>query len=158
MGMDLIFAVRGLLSFVAFTEFTSTIRCFWPLGDDSYIQEQLFSGIKLASEAERTLSHTYGLFSGLVGLVIIHTAIFAHYRPLITLALSAELLKISFLVLEILVFGSIKAGQHLVFPVVTGVVTIISCIGLLFLTSDGTLDDHENLDLVKRARKLRKNR
>ena len=155
MGMDLIFAIRGLLSFVAFTEFTCAIRCLWPLGEDSYIQEQLFSGIKLA-EAERTLCHTYGLFSALVGLVIVHAAIFAHHRPLVTLALSAESLKVTFLILEAFVFGSVARGHQLIFPVVTGLVTVLASCGLLFLTSEGLSIDDENRELVKRARKVRK--
>ena len=159
--MDLIFAIRGLLSFVAFTEFTNAIRCFWPLCEDrehSYVHAHLFSGIHLAVEAERTLCHAYGLFSGLVGLVIIHAAIFAHYRPLVSLALCAESLKVFFLLIEAFIFGSVTIGQHLIFPVITGFVTIFSTIGLLVLTSDGLSSDDENLELVRKARKLRKNR
>jgi len=154
--MDLIFAIRGLLSFVSFTEFTNAIRCFWPLveADRGY----LWDIPELSVEAERTLCHAYGLFSGLVGLIIIHAAIFAHYRPLVSLALCAESLKLIFLLLEAFIFGSVSTGQHLIFPVVTGFVTIFTAIGLLVLTTDGLLGDDENLELVKRARKLRKNR
>ena len=161
--MDLIFAIRGLLSFVAFTEFTNAIRCFWPLAEadreQSFIHAQLFSGIpELSVEAERTLCHAYGLFSGLVGLIIIHAAIFAHYRPLVSLALCAESLKLFFLLLEAFIFGSVSTGLHLIFPVVTGFVTVFSAIGLLVLTSDGLSSDDENLELVRRSKKLRKNR
>jgi len=97
-------------------------------------------------------------FSGLVGLVIIHSAIFAHYRPLVSLALCAESLKVLFLLIEAFIFGSVSTGQHLIFPVVTGFVTIISTIVLLVLTTEGLLSDDENSELVKKARKLRKNR
>ena len=79
--MDPVFAIRGLLSFVAFSEWTTALRCLWPLAEEqSYVNARLFGNIKLEAEAERTLCHTYGLFSALVGLIIIHAAVYAHYR------------------------------------------------------------------------------
>ena len=79
--MDVLFAIRGLLSFIAFSEFTTALRCLVPVTEeDSYVNARLFGNIKLEAEAERTLCHTFGLFSALVGLIIIHAAVFAHYR------------------------------------------------------------------------------
>jgi hypothetical protein len=46
----------------------------FPLGD--FLQDLDYS-------VERTLSHLYGLYCFINGLIIIHTAVFAHYRPLV---------------------------------------------------------------------------
>lgn len=53
--MDPIFAIRGLLSFVSFTEFTNALRMFAP-----HTEEKLFFSLKLEVDAERTLCHAYG--------------------------------------------------------------------------------------------------
>ena len=69
--MDILFAARGLLSFIAFTEFTASLRCLLPYevyegGENqdpkSFIQARLFNKVHLNFEAERVLCHTYGLF------------------------------------------------------------------------------------------------
>ena len=79
--MDVLFAIRGVLSFIAFSEFTTALRCLVPVAEEhSYVNARLFGNIKLEADAERTLCHTFGLFSALIGLIIIHAAVFAHYR------------------------------------------------------------------------------
>ena len=86
------------------------------------------------------------------------------FRPLLSLALNALVLKLLFIVIEAFVFGSIPTGQHLIFPLVTGVVSIIVTIALLVLTSsngNSSVDDSEDSpDLSHRAkqRKQRKNK
>lgn len=94
----------------------------------------------------------------MVGLVIIQAAFFAHYRPLVALALCAESFKVIFLVSEAFIFGSIPTGHQLIFPVVTGIVTILSTALLLFLTADRLSDEDENEELARAKRKLRKNK
>ena len=165
-GMDVVFAIRGLLSFVAFTEFTNAVRCFFPFYDlktESHVYATLFSGnLSLNQETQRTLSHTYGLFSTLIGLIIIHTAIFAHYRPLSSLACCSQVLKLFFLITEAFIFGSVATGgQHLIFPLVTASVSIAATILLLWLTSsslDGCKDSEENGEILKKSRRLKKNK
>ncbi len=49
--MDFLFAIRGLLSFVAFTEFTTAARCLLPYTvaeetQQSYVQARLFSEVQ----------------------------------------------------------------------------------------------------------------
>ena len=83
--MDLLFAARGLLSFIAFTEFTASLRCLLPytVADEvaqTYIQARLFSKIELTIDAERVLCHTYGLFCALAGVIVLYAAIYAHYK------------------------------------------------------------------------------
>jgi hypothetical protein len=161
MAVDLLFAIRGLLSFVAFTEFTTALRCLMPYtvaeeSDQSYVQARLFSEVKLGLEAERTLCHTYGLLSALVGLVVVHAAVFSHYYPLVTLAVCALSLKVLFILAETFIFGSIAAGQHLIFPLVAGLVSIVVSIALLFVTGDCSFYSDENAELVKRVRRMPK--
>ena len=79
--MDPLFAIRGILGFFSFQSGIEALRCLWPLTEEqSYVNARLFGNIKLEADAERTLCHTYGLFSALVCLIIIHAAVYAHYR------------------------------------------------------------------------------
>ena len=81
-------------------------------------------------------------------------------RPLVSLALSAISLKLLFLISEAFIFGSVPTGQHLIFPVVTGVVSACVTIALLFLTtndSPSSAEEKEDLDYLKK-RKQRKNK
>lgn len=79
-----------------------------------------------------------------------------------SLALSAISLKLLFLISEAFVFGSVPTGQHLIFPVVTGVVSALVTIALLFITANGSpfsADEKEDLDFLKKQRKQqRKNK
>ena len=162
--MDLLFASRGLLSFIAFTEFTASLRCLLPYTvaeeqEQTYIQARLFSGIKLNIEAERVLCHTYGLFCALAGVIILYAAIYAHYKPLAHLASVAFGLKLLFLLAETFIFASIGVGQHLIFPIVTGLVGLIVTLSLPLIAGGFSIfgeDDDENNELVKQARRLRK--
>ena len=126
---------------------------FWPHTEE---KNAIFTGIRFEPEAERTVCHAYGLLSALVGLVIIHAACFTHYRPLLYLAFSAESFKVLFLLSETFIFGSIASDQRLIFPVVTGLVTLLSTLVLLYLTAEDLSDIDENTDLMRKSRKLKK--
>lgn len=160
--MDVLFAIRGLLSFVAFTESTTALRCLLPYSVSEEQAQCLFTEPHRDLAVERTLRHTYGLFSALVGIVIIHAAIFAHYRPIVNIALIVVSVKVLFLLAETFVFGSIASGQHLIFPLVTGFVTIAATLLLPFVTGDAVFsggeknDCDESSELAKQARRLRK--
>ena len=109
MALDVLFAIRGLLAFISFTEFTTSGRCFLPVilpeENGTYVQTKIFSQVDLScrdgqqqqqqqhqqtfqassgeqefSEAERIVSHTFGLYCLLNGLVVLHLAIYIHYR------------------------------------------------------------------------------
>ena len=90
----------------------------------------------------------------ILGMTLLFSLLF--FRPLLSLALSALVLKVLFIAIEAFVFGSIPTGQHLIFPLVTGVVSIIVTIALLVLTSNGssTADDHEDRpELIKKTKR-----
>ena len=107
--MDALFAARGLLSFIAFTEFTASLRCLLPYTvaeeqNQTYIQARLFSAIKLNLEAElveRVLCHTYGIFCALVGTIVLYAAIYAHYKPIANLASLGLGLKLLFILAQV---------------------------------------------------------
>ncbi len=99
--MDLLFSLRGILAFVAFTELTTSARCF--LEADSYVSEKLLT-LPEADDDQTpqqqwkvVLSHSYGAWSLLNALVLLHLAIFTHYLPLASLAAAANATKIAFL-------------------------------------------------------------
>ena len=171
--MDLLFAARGLLSFIAFTEFTASLRCLLPYevseGEDqdqsspkSFIQARLFNKVHLNFEAERVLRHTYGLFCAICGVIILYAAVYAHYKPLANLASVTIGLKLFFILAETFIFASIGVGQNLIFPLVTGAVGLLVTLSLPYIVDGfsvfGDFDDDENNDLVKQARRLRKSK
>ncbi len=116
MAVDRLSALRGLLAFVAFTELTAFVRCFFAFaGDDllglTYVGHRLFSLPDLSPEARQVLSHSFGAWCLLNSLVLGHLAVFAHYRPLVSLAASAVTLKLGFLLVHSFGFGYIGADQ-----------------------------------------------
>ena len=103
MALDFLFALRGLLAFVAFTEFITAARCLLPLPDDtpqtaSFVQSKIFSLVPLDHRSDRIISHLYAYISFANALVLSHLAVFSHYRPLVSLSFSSLLLKVRFTV------------------------------------------------------------
>ena len=102
MALDFLFALRGLLAFVAFTEFITAARCLIPLPDDtpqtaSFVQSKIFSLVPLDHRSDRIISHLYAYISFANALVLSHLAVFSHYRPLVSLSFSALSLKVTIL-------------------------------------------------------------
>ena len=103
MALDFLFALRGLLAFVAFTEFITAARCLIPLPDDtpqtaSFVQAKVFSLVPLDAASDRIVSHLFAYISLANALVLAHLAVFSHYRPLVSLSFSSLLLKVHFTV------------------------------------------------------------
>ena len=127
--MDALFAARGLLSFIAFTEFTASLRCLLPYTvaeeeNQTYIQARLFSAIKLNLEAElveRVLCHTYGIFCALVGTIVLYAAIYAHYKPIANLASLGLGLKLLFILAQV-------RNQFLLLTYITKALLILVCL------------------------------
>lgn len=164
MALDLLFAIRGLLAFVSFTEFTNAGRCFLPHGSElsnGYVRSRIFTGIEaeLDPAIERTVSHLYGLYCFINGLIIIHTAIFAHYRPLVFLSLSALTLKLLFLLSEVIIFGSIAAKRSdLLFPFISCIVSLAATVAVPFCTGDSIFARDENSELLRKMQLPKKKR
>ena len=133
-----LFAVRGVLTFVAFTEFITSARCLLPSipEDQTYVQSKVFNLVDLHPDpvVERALCHVYGLYSLLNGLIILHLSVFIHYRPFIGLAIITLTLKLLFFLLQSLWFGTISGAPNLVFPIVTCFVSILATLAVPFLT------------------------
>ena len=106
MALDFLFAIRGLLAFISFTEFTTSGRCFLPVNlpeeNGTYVQSKIFSEVDLSceeakkeggqsfSEPERIVSHTFGLYCLLNGLVVLHLAIYIHYRWVVIMSVKRD--------------------------------------------------------------------
>lgn len=161
MAIDVLFAVRGLLAFVAFTEWTNVLRCV--IFDPDYLLAQLFTGLDTPQNASgdliRLVSHLYGLFSLLNGLVLAHLAVYAHYRPLVSLALSSVGVKLVWLLAHLWVWPSIRPSPELLFPLVSCGVTIVAVVLVPLATSDTPFwgGDDENRELLRKMN-LPKNR
>lgn len=178
MALDLLFAIRGLLSFVAFTEFTNAGRCLLPVpyySDNNinrdpssaatYIQARLFDNINLEVASERVLSQVYGLYCALNALIIVHVAIFVHHRPLISLGFWALVLKFLFYITHAFYFKTIRSLPNLMFPMVSCLVSVIATAFLPYALNDGQFffstepTTDENMELLRQmkfAKRLKK--
>ena len=148
-GRNALFAIRGVLTFVAFTEIAAATRCLLPvdLPDDrergglTYIRAKVFNGLTLPHglatddqpPIERVLGHLFGLYSMLNGLVLLHLAIYVHYRPLVSLALISLTTKLFFYLSQAWL-GTIVGAPNLVFPVVTCIVSMAVTTAVPFVT------------------------
>ena len=168
MSLDVLSALRGLLSFVALTEFTNALRCFLRFDPDSnsgsisYIQSKLFSGTLLDDTSAKLVSDVFGLYCVLNGLVLIHLAIFSNYRPLMSLSACVLTTKLIFLTVHAFWFGTITVGRELVFPLMACVVSLVAVLVMPFCADNDMkvfLQD-ENEQLVKQMHwgQNRKNR
>ncbi len=128
MSLDALSAVRGLLAFVAFTELTSCVRCFFlPTPPDqgqggegsgssssSYVSSSLFSLPSSGGHPQDwdcILSHSYGAWCLVNSLVLAHLAVFTHYLPIASLAVCALATKIAFLLFHAFWTGFIAPDQ-----------------------------------------------
>jgi hypothetical protein len=141
MALDFLFALRGLLAFIAFTEITTAARCVLPLPlpdetDGSYVQTKLFSLTPLDASSDRIIGHLFGLATALNALVLVHLAVFSHYRPLASLAFTSVAAKISFVAAHTLWFKTIAADHRLIFPVISCFVTLAAIVCVPFAAGE----------------------
>lgn len=124
------------------------------------MQARLFNEINLEADSERALSQVYGLYCMLNGLVIIHLAIFAHYRPIISLAFSAVLLKFIFYISQAFYFQTITNLHNLVFPIVSCVVSLFAIAAIPYVLNDGqfftSTTTDENMELFRQMKLAKK--
>ncbi len=133
----MLFAIRGLLAFVAFTEFVNAFRSFLDgtteAETESYVRSKLFKALKdVDSDVCRLVSHVYGLFCVLNGLVVLNCAVFAHFRSNVWLTISAVGAKFGFIVVHAFVFESISAGDNLVFPLASALLALLGASAIPF--------------------------
>lgn len=168
-SLDPLWAIRGLLSFAAFTEFVAAVRCVLPVGlpaerdtGTTYVLDKVFSALPAISEHYKQavvpldlVSHTYGLYCLLNALIIGHAAVFAHYLPLVCLCVCAIALKLAFLAVHSIVIGSIAVDHKLIGPCVLGVASLLSALAIPWVTGNGgwkSPADREEEELVRRFR------
>lgn len=141
MALDFLFALRGLLAFVAFTEFINAARCLIPLPDDtpqtaSFVQSKIFSLVPLDHRSDRIISHLYAYISFANALVLSHLAVFSHYRPLVSLSFSSLALKLIFIFSHVVLFGTVRADHNLISPVISSVVALVAVICMPFVAPE----------------------
>ena len=163
MALDFLFALRGLLAFVAFTEFITAARCLLPLPDDtpqtaSFVQSKIFSLVPLDHRSDRIISHLYAYISFANALVLSHLAVFSHYRPLVSLSFSSLSLKVTcqharllhwfmntflllllqliFIFSHVVLFGTVRADHNLISPVLSSVAALVAVIFMPFVAPE----------------------
>eukprot|EP00096_Caligus_rogercresseyi_P002428 TRINITY_DN14557_c0_g1_i1.p1 TRINITY_DN14557_c0_g1~~TRINITY_DN14557_c0_g1_i1.p1 ORF type:complete len:165 (-),score=51.18 TRINITY_DN14557_c0_g1_i1:407-901(-) len=151
--MNVLFAIRGLLAFVSFTEFTSAGRALLPLESygGSYVDSKLFKGLEPSVQHSRTLSHLVALFYTLIGLILLCTSIYSHYKPLAFLSAAGLSLKLFFLLGEAFLFGSILPDGNLIFPVLASVLALGASLAIPFVVEESSLwAAEENIELLRK--------
>ena len=155
MTLDLLFALRGLLSFVAFSEAVLCVRCLLPLptqsGDTTFIQTKVFGQADLiTNDAISIISHLYATLNLLSALLVLHLAIYSHHRPLVWPAFCCVGLKASLLILHTFVYKYIPLDQQLVFPLISAAVAIVSVLLVPVATREGLpFQGDENKEILK---------
>jgi hypothetical protein len=163
MALDWLLAVRGLLAFIAFTEWTAALRCvFGPVetgsssADKDFVSQQLFANAALDanSPARLVVGHAYALSCVITGLVVAFLAVFTHYKPIQALAVSVTASKLLFLLSHLFLYKTIS-GEAVVFQVIACVVALlVSSLITLFVDDLGKLrgDGDENTELLRRMK------
>ena len=137
--IDLLFAIRGILAFAAFTELTTSFRCalgiVLPEENGSYVSSKLFSlsDLVASEDADRIVGHLFGLVCFINASALIHLAVFSHCRPLISLAASTAASKLLLIFLHLVVFRTVSADHNLIFPLVTGILTLLAILSVPFV-------------------------
>ncbi len=152
MTLDALSAVRGLLAFVSFTELVTAARCvlpFLPTSPAGNVVGRIFSLTDDGGQAARVLSLVYGLYCFLNGLIVLHLAVFAHYRPLASLGVAALCAKL------ILILTRFKTIDDLIFELVSCLLALAAALAIPVLCAAqeaaGTGDD-ENTQLLRTMR------
>jgi len=143
-----LFAIRGVLAFVAFTEVSTSVRCLLPFGTDErelgqgYVRAKVFNQLHLPQDSqsaqviERTFSHVFGLYCLLNGLILFHLAVYIHKRPLTYLAVAALCAKLLFFAAHSpLGYGTITGAPNLVFPTISAAVSLVAAICVPIVTA-----------------------
>lgn len=172
MAIDVLFAIRGLLSFLSFTELTTAARAVLNLSEShfdanatsaassdplgGYVSTKLFSlaSPKLDGDADAIVSHVFGAFCLLHGLVLLHLAVYTHFRPLVSLALSSTLIKLLLYAVHVLWKGTVARDHHLIFPIVSSLFALAAIALVPFCTNEGVIawGADENKELLKKMK------
>ena len=164
---DPVFACRGLLAFVAFTEFATACRCLlpgWalPNHDQDFVREKLFPGAALRGESERLAAHLYGLVCLLTSLALLHLAVFVHHKPLASLASLVTFSKLVLVLGHAFGYGTVPRDQNLVFPVLSTAFALAAATAVPFLVdakcarSGLKYQREENEDQLRQIRAAKK--
>jgi len=150
MALSPIFAVRGFLAFVAFIEFVNALRSLTSslLVDVedrlevSFVQNKIFVDAVLSIQAESIISQTFGFYSLLNSSILLMSAVYIHYKPVVNLAILALTFKSVFYILQGVVFKTIPLTAGLQVPLL---ITFFALFGLLSLS--WILDEPRRFDL-----------
>ncbi len=147
-SLDPLFAVRGVLAFVAFTELTACVRSL----HEGVAGRQ--SALFTLREDSLALSHCYGFLCLQTALVLTHLAVCPHYRPLVSLSASALCLRLAFLLSHALVFGTVALDQVLIFPLVSLTVALLSTLLVPAITAGDfwSWGEDENAELLRKMK------
>ncbi|XP_023322223.1 uncharacterized protein LOC111696737 [Eurytemora carolleeae] len=163
MALSVLFAVRGFLAFVAFIEFVNALRSLTSSLfvdaedrlDVSFVQNKIFVGSELSLAAESIISQLFGFYSLLNSCVLLVSAVFTHYKPVVYLGILALGFKAVFYIIQGFLLRTIPLTAGLQVPLL---ITILALSGLLFLScilqegSRTPVMGSENEDLLRQMR------
>lgn len=92
--LNKVFAVRGLLAFLAFIELVNSFRSLLPSlftlpherVSESFIQNKIFNLLDLSSDTQDLVGTLFGFYSLLNAIVLSHSALQLHHHHMVSLA------------------------------------------------------------------------
>ncbi|KAJ8966422.1 hypothetical protein NQ317_001044 [Molorchus minor] len=157
MDQKFIYAFRGWIAFVAFVDLGTAVR--------SYIEKRSFlsktiSDVDEYIDEEYTTSRILGLYSILKALVLIHSTLYIHYKPVVSMGVCSLAVSSNTLFHETIYFRAATLNFYVVFPCILNVITLA---GLLYIPHFFKLwetqieNSNENAQLKEGTSKRRRN-
>lgn len=128
MNQKIVYAFRGWIAFVAFMDMGTAIR--------SYIEKRSFLSKVMADtksgfdDEEYTTSRILGMYSILKALALVHCTLYIHYKPVVSMGITALLITVLLYVSETLYFKSAALNFNVIFPCILNIITLG---GLIYL-------------------------
>ncbi|XP_059468836.1 ergosterol biosynthetic protein 28 homolog [Neocloeon triangulifer] len=165
-GEKLMYAFRGWIAFVAFMDLGTAFRCF--IDKRTFLDDVIVVGANATNQAaagdqDPALTRIIGAYAIMKAVILIHCALFIHYRPLISLTIFSLILTLMVHLTECFIFQTAPFGFYVIFP---GLLNIITMIGLSlaprYLHKVDELvkscSEDENVELLRQAGAMRRKR
>ncbi|XP_065339460.1 uncharacterized protein LOC135939161 [Cloeon dipterum] len=167
LGEKLMYAFRGWIAFVAFMDLGTAFRCF--IDKRTFLDDAIVVGANntnqqaTTGEQDPALARIVGAYAIMKAVILIHCALFIHYRPLISVAIFSLILTVLVHLTECFLFQTAPFGFYVIFP---GLLNMITLIGLSlaprYLHRVDELvkscGEDENAELLRQAGVMRRKR
>ncbi|KAF4532828.1 hypothetical protein B566_EDAN002679 [Ephemera danica] len=158
----LVYAFRGWIAFVAFMDLGTAVRCF--IEKRTFLDDAVFlaNSTENVNQDPAALPRVLGAYSVLKATILVHCALFIHYRPIISIAIFSLVITLIIHTSECFYFQTAPFGFYVIFP---GLINTLTLIGLATIPRylqnvDGLMQTaaDENSELLRQAGVQRRKR